>query len=195
MTRRFSSVRCRACGLTRVSTHRRDFRQCGCPQDTFVDGGAAYLRIGGQDRVEVLVSPEWPTGVSLGLLRRAHRLARELRCGLDPVDTSISFGALKGRIPTRRDLSVRAQPRGGGRDRSTPMTVSRAGAETAPANACPLGSASCGVFASAHGVARCRQCHASSPSCLPASAGSAGRRPPCPFSRAANNWMPIPRPA
>jgi hypothetical protein len=90
MTRRFSSVRCRACGLTLVSTHRHDFQQCGCPQDTFVDGGAAYLRIGGRDLqlVEALVDPEWPTGVSLGLLRQAHRLARELRCGFDPPKTA-----------------------------------------------------------------------------------------------------------
>jgi hypothetical protein len=90
MTRRLSSVRCRACGLTLVSTHRHDFRRCGCPQNTFVDGGATYLRIGGRDLqlVAVLVDPEWPTGVSLGLLRQAHRLARELRCGFDAPKTA-----------------------------------------------------------------------------------------------------------
>lgn len=90
MSRRFSSVRCRACGMTLVSTHRHDFRQCGCPQDTFVDGGADYLRTGGRNlrMVEVLVNPEWPMGVSLGLLRQADRLAWELHCGFDPPTTA-----------------------------------------------------------------------------------------------------------
>jgi hypothetical protein len=90
MTRRFSSVRCRACGMTLVSRHRHDFRQCACPQDTFVDGGSEYLRFGGQDlrMVEVLVNPAWPPGVSLALLREAHRLAWELRCGFDPPKTA-----------------------------------------------------------------------------------------------------------
>lgn len=90
MTRRVSSVRCLACGLTLVSMHRHDFRRCGCPQDTFVDGGSEYLRTGGRDlrMVEVLVNPEWPTGVSLGLLRQADRLAWELRCAFDPPKTA-----------------------------------------------------------------------------------------------------------
>ena len=90
MSRRFSSVRCGACGLTLVSRHRHDFRQCGCPQDTFVDGGSAYLRLGGQDlrMVEVLVDPAWPPGVSLELLRQAHRLAWKLRCEFAPPKTA-----------------------------------------------------------------------------------------------------------
>ncbi len=83
-------MRCRACGMTLVSLHRHDLRQCGCPQDTFVDGGSDYLRIGGQDlrMIEVLVDPAWPTGVSLGLLGQAHRLAWELHCGFDPPETA-----------------------------------------------------------------------------------------------------------
>jgi hypothetical protein len=86
MTRRFSSVRCLACGMTLVSTHRHDFRQSGCPQQTFVDGGSAYLRIGGRDlrMIEVLVNPEWPIAVSLDLLQQAHRLAWELHCEFAP---------------------------------------------------------------------------------------------------------------
>lgn len=86
MIRRFSSVRCTACGTILVSTHRHDFQQCQCPQETFVDGGSVYLRIGGQDlrAIEVLVDPEWPTGISLDLLQRGHRLAVELHCGFNP---------------------------------------------------------------------------------------------------------------
>lgn len=34
--------------------------------------------------VEVLVNPQWPGGVGLDLLRRAHQLAVELHCGFDP---------------------------------------------------------------------------------------------------------------
>jgi hypothetical protein len=84
--RRFSSVRCRPCGETLISTSRHDFRQCGCPQETFVDGGSEYLRTGGADLrlIEVLVDPSWPAGVSLALLRDAHRLAEQLHCRFDP---------------------------------------------------------------------------------------------------------------
>ena len=86
MTRRFSSVRCFACGMTLVSLHRHDFRECGCPQETFVDGGSDYLRIGGRDlgMIEVLVDPAWPTTVNLELLQQAHRLAGKLHCGFAP---------------------------------------------------------------------------------------------------------------
>jgi hypothetical protein len=75
-----------ACVKVLVSMHRHDYRECGCPQGTLVDGGSAYLRRGGKDlaMVEVLVNPEWPANVSLPLLQCAERLAVELNCVFDP---------------------------------------------------------------------------------------------------------------
>ena len=40
-----NAVKCLGCKRILVSTHRHDFRQCGC--GTFVDGGRDYLRRGG----------------------------------------------------------------------------------------------------------------------------------------------------
>lgn len=112
MSRRFSSVRCTACGMTLVSTHRHDFRQCGCPQMTMVDGGSDYLRTGGRDLqlVEVLVDPEWPTSVSLGLLQQGHRLSVQLHCGFLPPknatddDVNNAIAWMKASIELARDV-------------------------------------------------------------------------------------------
>lgn len=42
-------VRCKRCGeyLQSLTTH--DFKQCGCPNMTFCDGGTEYQRIGAVD--------------------------------------------------------------------------------------------------------------------------------------------------
>lgn len=40
------TIECAKCGDRIFSTHRHDFRRCRCGQ-TFVDGGSAYLRVGG----------------------------------------------------------------------------------------------------------------------------------------------------
>ena len=39
-------VKCRKCGEVLESMYRHDFHYCGCGS-TFVDGGEAYLRCGG----------------------------------------------------------------------------------------------------------------------------------------------------
>lgn len=44
-----NAVRCLACGVILESTHRRDYRTCGCPNQTMVDGGLAYVRWGAVD--------------------------------------------------------------------------------------------------------------------------------------------------
>jgi len=82
-----------------------------------VDGGSAYLRTGGHDlhMVEVLVDPQWPANVSLDLLRRAHQLAVDLRCGFDPsanataddVNRAISWMESALALARRIDPSVR----------------------------------------------------------------------------------------
>jgi hypothetical protein len=40
-------VRCANCKKELFSMSRHHFVSCGCPADTFVDGGWAYLRVGG----------------------------------------------------------------------------------------------------------------------------------------------------
>lgn len=44
-----SIVKCLECGRVLVSTHRHDFVQCNCSNETYVDGGKDYTRIGGMD--------------------------------------------------------------------------------------------------------------------------------------------------
>lgn len=41
-----NAVRCRKCKKVLESTHRHDYRVCGCPADVMVDGGRDYLRRG-----------------------------------------------------------------------------------------------------------------------------------------------------
>ena len=49
-------VQCPQCGKHMFSYHRHDYRTCGCPNETMIDGGKDYLRCGGVDRPEVI---EW----------------------------------------------------------------------------------------------------------------------------------------
>lgn len=42
-------IQCLACKKVLVSNYRHDFNSCGCPNDTFIDGGYDYLRCGGKD--------------------------------------------------------------------------------------------------------------------------------------------------
>jgi hypothetical protein len=60
LNRRFATVRCGACRKVLISSSVHDCRLCGCPQETMVDGGSAYLHCGGADMslVEVLIDPE-----------------------------------------------------------------------------------------------------------------------------------------
>jgi len=53
-------VKCLECGKILESKFTHDFQSCGCPNQTFVDGGNEYLRIGGKDlnKVEVVDEPE-----------------------------------------------------------------------------------------------------------------------------------------
>ncbi len=40
-------VQCPQCKARMFSYHTHDFRLCGCPNNTMVDGGKSYLRCGG----------------------------------------------------------------------------------------------------------------------------------------------------
>lgn len=50
------AVECLECSTILVSFHRHDFKGCGCPNQTFVDGGTDYLRVGGKslDKIQLL---------------------------------------------------------------------------------------------------------------------------------------------
>lgn len=44
-----SKVKCKMCGEILESKYRHDFQQCSCENQTFVDGGNDYIRVGGAD--------------------------------------------------------------------------------------------------------------------------------------------------
>ena len=44
-----NSIKCLVCNTTLESKHRHDFVMCQCPNQTFVDGGLSYNRVGGKD--------------------------------------------------------------------------------------------------------------------------------------------------
>ena len=44
-----NAVRCLSCNTELESKHRHDFQCCGCENQSFVDGGYDYSRVGGKD--------------------------------------------------------------------------------------------------------------------------------------------------
>lgn len=56
MTKYPGCVKCLLCKKILISEFRHDFVECGCPNQTFVDGGYDYIRYGGKniDLVEPL---------------------------------------------------------------------------------------------------------------------------------------------
>ncbi len=48
-------IKCLGCGIVLVSNYRNDFKQCGCKNETFIDGGYDYLRCGGKDMKKIQV--------------------------------------------------------------------------------------------------------------------------------------------
>ena len=44
-----NAVKCLSCGTVLDSKYRHDFQCCGCENQTFVDGGYDYSRVGGKD--------------------------------------------------------------------------------------------------------------------------------------------------
>jgi len=54
-----NSVKCLDCDKILVSKSRHDFQQCGCSNETFIDGGEEYQRYGGKDMSLVKVLGDW----------------------------------------------------------------------------------------------------------------------------------------
>ncbi len=46
MSKRIWGVGCSACGKRMFSFYTHDFKMCGCPNETMVDGGRSYTRCG-----------------------------------------------------------------------------------------------------------------------------------------------------
>ena len=44
-----NAIKCLQCNTVLESKHRHDFQCCGCENQTFVDGGYDYPRVGGKD--------------------------------------------------------------------------------------------------------------------------------------------------
>lgn len=55
-----NAVKCLECGAILESRSVHDFRSCDCPNQTFVDGGHYYRRVGGVDLSKVEVLRELP---------------------------------------------------------------------------------------------------------------------------------------
>jgi len=48
-------LQCLQCKRILVSFYRHDYKTCGCPNETMVDGGHDYLRCGGKDMKKIKV--------------------------------------------------------------------------------------------------------------------------------------------
>lgn len=44
-----NAIKCLVCNTILESKHQHNFRSCGCPNQSFVDGGLMYTRAGGVD--------------------------------------------------------------------------------------------------------------------------------------------------
>ena len=53
-------IRCLVCNTVLESKFTHDFQQCNCENETFVDGGNDYMRVGGAnwDLVEIIKEKE-----------------------------------------------------------------------------------------------------------------------------------------
>jgi hypothetical protein len=50
MAKRIWGVECAECKKRMFSFYRHDYKTCGCPNETMVDGGRSYLRWGFQNK-------------------------------------------------------------------------------------------------------------------------------------------------
>ena len=48
-------IQCILCKKILVSFDRHDYKLCGCPNDTMIDGGHDYFRCGGKDLTKIQV--------------------------------------------------------------------------------------------------------------------------------------------
>ncbi len=63
---------CLLCNKVIFSVNRHDYRKCGCPNETVVDGGREYLRYGGKDMTKIKL-------VTLDFLTNSVKVVRNKR--------------------------------------------------------------------------------------------------------------------
>ena len=70
-----NAVRCLSCNTELESKHRHDFQCCGCENQTFVDGGYDYSRVGGKDfdLIEELCEYKEYTKLEYESLQQKHK--------------------------------------------------------------------------------------------------------------------------
>lgn len=70
-----NAVKCLSCGTTLESKHRHDFQCCRCDNQTFVDGGKDYSRVGGKefDLIENLCEYKEYTKFEYDSLQQEHK--------------------------------------------------------------------------------------------------------------------------
>ena len=65
-------IQCLECDEILESKHRHDFVMCKCPNQTFVDGGDDYMRIGGVDMSKIQVIPDMKKWSQTRNLAKGH---------------------------------------------------------------------------------------------------------------------------
>lgn len=70
-----NAVKCLQCNTVLESKHRHDFQSCGCNNQTFVDGGKDYSRVGGKefDLIENLCEYKEYTKFEYDSLQQEHK--------------------------------------------------------------------------------------------------------------------------
>lgn len=56
-----NAVKCLVCNTVLESKYRHNFVTCGCPNETFTDGGLVYQRLGSKDLDKVVSLAEYET--------------------------------------------------------------------------------------------------------------------------------------
>jgi len=70
-----NAIKCLQCNTVLESKHRHDFQSCGCPNQSFVDGGKDYSRVGGKefDLIENLCEYKEYTKFEYDSLQQEHK--------------------------------------------------------------------------------------------------------------------------
>jgi hypothetical protein len=67
-----NKIKCLECGTILESKHRHDWVTCGCPNQTFIDGGNDYLRYGGVDMNKIKVIKDYKKWSQTRNLAKGH---------------------------------------------------------------------------------------------------------------------------
>lgn len=66
-------IRCLECGKILESKSVHDFQGCGCSNESFVDGGNEYTRIGGKDLHKIaVIMPDGTERPALGDIHESN---------------------------------------------------------------------------------------------------------------------------